>query len=87
MTIFFDGTVAPCPQDFFGKINVGNVANDTVENVWNNEVMRSLRRRMKRRDVDGLSPCSTCDILNRKTFMGVPVDYLFTFLKDNFLIK
>lgn len=87
MTIFFDGAVAPCPQDFFGKINIGNVAENSVESVWNGEAMRNMRRRMKERDVKGLAPCATCDILTRKTFMGVPVNYLSTFLKDNLLIK
>jgi len=87
MTVFFDGQVAPCPQDFFGKIHVGDVATQSVADVWNNDVMRSLRGRMKRRDVTGVSPCETCDILTRKTFMGVPSDYLSTFIKDNLLVK
>lgn len=87
MTIFFDGTVAPCPQDFFGKINLGNVAESSVSDVWNGEPMRNMRRRMKARDVAGLEPCDKCDILTRKTFMGVPTNYLSTFIKDNFLVK
>ena len=87
MTIFFDGTVAPCPQDFFGKINIGNVAENSVRDVWNGEPMREMRRRMKQRDVTGLAPCETCDILTRKTFMGVPSNYLSTFIKDNLLLK
>lgn len=87
MTIFFDGTVAPCPQDFYGKIHIGNVAEDSVADVWNNEAMRTMRRRMRMRDVKGLTPCDTCDILTRTTFMGVPANYLSTFIKDNFLVK
>lgn len=87
MTIFFDGTVAPCPQDFFGKIHIGNVAESSVAEVWNGDAMRMIRRRMKARDVSGLEPCNTCDILSRKTFMGVPSNYLSTFIKDNLLVK
>ncbi|MBI4828762.1 MAG: radical SAM protein [Nitrospinae bacterium] len=87
MTIFFDGTVAPCPQDFFGKINIGDVSKNTLAEVWNNEAMREMRRRMKAQDVKGLHPCATCDMLTRKTFMGVPRNYLVTFLKDNLLIR
>lgn len=87
MTIFFDGTVAPCPQDFFGKIKIGNVAENSVASVWNNDTMIEMRARMKRRDVNGLAPCQTCDILTRRTFMGVPTNYLSTFIKDNLLVK
>ncbi len=87
MTIFFDGTVPPCPQDFFAKINLGNVAETSVAHVWNSDKMVEMRRRMKARDVRGLRPCETCDILTRKTFMGVPTNYLTTFIKDNFLVK
>ncbi len=86
-TIFFDGTVVPCPQDFFGKLTLGNANDQPIADIWNGDQMRSLRRRMKERNVDGLSPCDTCDMLNRKTFMGVPVNYLSTFLKDNLLVK
>lgn len=87
MTIFFDGTVAPCPQDFFAKINLGNVAKTSVAEVWNGEPMKKMRRRMKACDVKGLEPCDTCDILTRKTFMGVPSNYLSTFIKDNLFVK
>lgn len=87
MTILYDGEVAACPQDFFCKIRVGNVANDSIASVWNNEAMRNMRRRMKERDVEGLSPCDTCDMLTRKTVMGAPVNYLGTFIRDNLFIK
>ena len=87
MTIFFDGTVAPCPQDFFGKLKVGDASLDRIEKIWNGEPLKRLRALMKARDVDGLVPCRTCDILTRKTFMGVPSNYLSTFLKDNLLVR
>lgn len=87
MTIMFDGLVAACPQDFFRKIEVGSVADKSVAEVWNNEVLRGLRRRMGQRNVAGLSPCDQCDMLTRKTFMGAPVNYLSTFLRDNLLVR
>lgn len=87
MTIFFDGTVAPCPQDFFGKIKVGDVSRSSVNEAWNGGAMRALRRRMRERDVAGLSPCDECDMLRRRTFMGVPSNYLGAFIKDNVLVK
>jgi len=87
MTIFFNGTVAPCPQDFYGKLQVGDASLDPVARIWNGEPIQRLRGLMKSRDVDELVPCRTCDILTRKTFMGVPSNYLSTFIKDNLLVR
>ncbi|MDH5510246.1 MAG: radical SAM protein [Nitrospinota bacterium] len=87
MTIFFNGTVAPCPQDFYGKLKVGDASRDPVARIWNGEPIRRLRSLMKAQTVDDLVPCRTCDILTRKTFMGVPSNYLSTFLKDNLLVR
>ena len=87
MAIFFDGTVAPCPQDFFGKLKVGDASRDPVARIWNGEPIRRLRSLMKAQNVEDLVPCRTCDILTRKTFMGVPSNYLSTFLKDNLLVR
>jgi len=87
MTFFFNGTVAPCPQDFFGKLRVGDASKDPVSMIWNGEPQRRLRSLMKSGQVDELVPCRTCDILTRKTFMGVPSNYLSTFIKDNLLVR
>jgi MoaA/NifB/PqqE/SkfB family radical SAM enzyme len=87
MTFFFNGTVAPCPQDFFGKLKVGDASKDPVARIWNGESLQRLRGLMKSGEVDDLIPCRTCDILTRKTFMGVPSNYLSTFIKDNLLVR
>ncbi len=87
MTVFFDGTIVPCPQDFYGKLIMGDLKKQSVTEVWEGAELKEMRKRMRQCDVKGLAPCEKCDILTRKTFMGVPSDYLSTFLKDNLSLR
>jgi hypothetical protein len=81
MVICADGTVTPCPQDFWAKMKMGNARDATLEEIWNGEAYRDLRRRF-RTDIQSLPLCRKCDRLQRKTVGGVPLQYLMTFLVD-----
>lgn len=81
--ILWDGTVVPCPQDFFGNYQVGNVSNNMLSELWNNDKMVSLRKKMVNKDIQDLKPCAQCDRLYRKAIFGVPAQYLIPFLLDN----
>lgn len=83
LTIFWDGCVVPCPQDFFGEYCIGNVKDSTIAELWNNEKMIVLRKKMKKGDYKDLSPCNTCDRIWRERIFGIPKDYLRSFLSDN----
>ncbi|MEW6367396.1 MAG: radical SAM/SPASM domain-containing protein [Acidobacteriota bacterium] len=85
LVVFWDGRVDPCPQDFFGDIFLGDLTKQTIAEVWNGEPMLRLRRRMVAKNVDGIVPCETCDMLERESFLGVPTLNLKTFLKENLL--
>ncbi len=85
LTIFWDGTVVPCPQDFFGKLTLGNLNEQTLWEIWNSESMVELRRNMTKEKYKTLSPCNSCDRLWRKSLMGMPIDGIVPFLKDNIL--
>ena len=78
--IFWDGSVLPCPQDFFGSYVLGNVQNSSLAEIWNNGKMMSLRTNMGRREISDLKTCKDCDRLRRKRFLGVPKEYLWKFL-------
>jgi radical SAM protein with 4Fe4S-binding SPASM domain len=80
LVIFWDGSVLPCPQDFFGSNVLGNVQNSSLAETWNNEKMLDLRNKMSRREISGLKTCEDCDRLGRKRFLGVPKEYLWKFL-------
>ena len=80
LIIFWDGSVLPCSQDFFGRYILGNVRHSSLKEIWNNEKMVSLRNKLAAKEVAELAPCANCDRLNRKNVLGVPKEYLWKFI-------
>jgi radical SAM protein with 4Fe4S-binding SPASM domain len=85
LVVFAGGEVMPCPQDFFGELQVGDLNVSSLREVWNGPEMISLRARMGAKKVQDLVPCATCDMLSRKTLLGIPTPNLSTFLKESLL--
>jgi MoaA/NifB/PqqE/SkfB family radical SAM enzyme len=81
-TVYWDGTVTACPQDFFGKLGLGDLKSRPLAEIWNDGRLVDLRRRMAAGDVPKDLPCYTCDRIWRHQVMGVPTDYLRAFLSD-----
>ncbi len=81
MTILWDGTVCPCPQDWYGSMPLGNLNHQTVAEVWNGEPMAAHRKRMHRQDLNGLL-CENCDRVYRKNFCGIPTENVKAFLGE-----
>lgn len=84
MVICADGTVTPCPQDFGARMVMGNAREQSLREIWNGPAYRGQRRAFAA-DVDSLSLCRKCDRLYRKTVGGVPLQYMATFLIDQFV--
>ncbi|MBC8389344.1 MAG: radical SAM protein [Actinobacteria bacterium] len=84
LTIFYDGKVHLCPQDFEGEILLGNACKDSLKNIFNNEIMADVRNKFKMKDIEDMNPCSSCDRVWRETIAGIPREYLSIFLKDSF---
>lgn len=80
LIIFWDGSVLPCTQDFFGHYSLGNVKDSSIAEIWNNERMIALREKIIRGDIGDLAACSQCDRLWRKQILGIPRKYLGRFL-------
>ncbi|MBM3293341.1 MAG: radical SAM protein [Candidatus Aminicenantes bacterium] len=76
LIIFWDGSVLPCTQDFFGYYPLGNVKEDSIRTIWNNERMIRLRTKILARDVADLETCGRCDRLRRPRIFGIPREYL-----------
>ena len=85
LTILYDGTVVPCPQDFLGKLNLGNVKTHSINTIWNNEKMLQLRTKMVEGRYKELTPCNTCDRIFRETIFGsmIPKQNLLPFISEN----
>jgi radical SAM protein with 4Fe4S-binding SPASM domain len=84
--ILYDGTFTPCPQDFMGIMKMGDTWVDTISKIWNNEKMLRLRQIMKNLNLEQSSPCESCDRIRRKRFLGVPSEYMVSFIKDRIKI-
>jgi MoaA/NifB/PqqE/SkfB family radical SAM enzyme len=84
-SIYWDGTVVACPQDFFGKLGMGHLRDKPLREIWNDTGLVELRRRMAAGDVPKDLPCYTCDRIWRHQVMSVPTDYLKTFLSDHLM--
>jgi len=80
LIIFWNGCVLPCTQDFHGYYTLGNVKDSSITEIWNNERMVNLRKKMIDRDIENLKTCSNCDRLWRKKILGIPKEYLWKFL-------
>jgi radical SAM protein with 4Fe4S-binding SPASM domain len=80
LIIFWDGAVLPCTQDFFGYYTLGNVKDVSLAEIWNNDKMIRLRKKILEGDIEDLETCSECDRLWREQFLGVPREYLWKFL-------
>ncbi len=83
MVVFWDGRVMPCPQDFFGVLEIGDVRKQSLMDIWNGEPLRSLRREMSDPARLDRHPCVDCDRIRRTTVAGVPTDYLGRFLSES----
>jgi MoaA/NifB/PqqE/SkfB family radical SAM enzyme len=81
-TIYWDGSVSACPQDFFGKLGMGDLRDKPLREIWNDDRLVDLRRRMTTGDIPKELPCYSCDRIWRHQVMGVPTDYLRAFLSD-----
>lgn len=46
LAVFWDGRVMPCCQDFFGELELGNLGESSIMDLWNGDRMRELRREM-----------------------------------------
>jgi len=82
--ICWNGKVLACPQDYAGKLEMGNVAESSIAEIWNGQAYRDLRRRLAG-DLSSLALCRGCDRLRRKTIAGIPWQYMLTFLTDQYV--
>lgn len=83
LTILWDGTAVPCPQDFFAQLNIGDTRTQSIREIWRGNEITTLRAKFVSRTIAGTSPCETCDRLFRKSFLGVPSPNLKEFLSEN----
>ncbi|WP_300607433.1 radical SAM/SPASM domain-containing protein [Trebonia sp.] len=60
VTILWDGTVVPCNFDHDGLYPLGNVAEQTLREIWAGEPLTTLRCRHRDRDLSDIPLCRDC---------------------------
>ena len=62
MVVYWDGQVVLCCADMFSENTVGNLAQNSIEEVWSGPVMTALRKKMVGRKRFEIPLCQNCDI-------------------------
>jgi radical SAM protein with 4Fe4S-binding SPASM domain len=44
LSLLYDGTVVPCPLDYEGELTMGNVKDNTLEEIWNSKKYDDFRK-------------------------------------------
>ncbi|MBN2102748.1 SPASM domain-containing protein [bacterium] len=73
VVVSWDGTVGPCPHDFFGTIQLGNANEQTLQEIFNAPPMQSLRNKMQSGFECLELPCRECDSVRRKQACRIPL--------------
>jgi len=81
MTVLWDGEVCPCPQDWYAKMPLGNLNDQSIREVWNGSPICEMRRRAVLCDLQGYL-CENCDRVFRKSFIGIPTENLKAFFGE-----
>lgn len=61
--ICWDGVVVACCNDALRTYPIGDIKKQTVEDLWNNDKMVNLRRKLILKEVDDIALCKNCDRL------------------------
>ncbi len=76
LLVLWNGDVSPCSQDFFAHYILGNINENELEKIWNGPQQARLRSGLAAGSYLEFPHCRDCDRLWRKTFMGIPREYL-----------
>ncbi len=60
LTVHYDGTVSICCIDWKHEFIVGNVNNESLEEIWSKQEFQDVRNRLYNKDRN-FSPCNKCD--------------------------
>ena len=60
LSINWDGTVSACCTDYDNLMTIGDVSNDSLENIWNSKKMNQYRSSLSRMEHYKNKLCSTC---------------------------
>ncbi|QPJ65009.1 MAG: radical SAM protein [Candidatus Nitrohelix vancouverensis] len=62
LVVYWNGNVVLCCADMFSKSSVGNLETQSIEQVWQGDLMAGYRNKMVRRERFDVPLCQNCDI-------------------------
>ena len=61
--VWWDGKVNPCDVDYKSHLNIGNISENTLKNLWNSEQYNELRNKHINSKRQTISPCNACSVV------------------------
>ena len=74
ITITAEGNVVPCCYDYDEKYIIGNLKEESLEQIWNNKRMRLLRRQVKTQTLYDNPLCKTCHETRNESMLRYILD-------------
>lgn len=66
-TIRYNGDIVPCCYDLTSQLIMGNIKNNTLKNIWNNDKYIKLRKSIYEKEF--YSICKKCSVVNKNKFL------------------
>ncbi len=63
LCITCEGKAVICCNDYFGKVEIGDVRRESIDQIWNSRVLKYYRKKLKKGDRGSLLLCKDCDML------------------------
>ena len=62
MYVWYDGKINPCDFDYKSFLSVGNIKNNSLEEIWNSNEYNSLRKKHIEKKRSDCFPCDRCPL-------------------------
>lgn len=82
LAVLSDGRATPCPQDFFGAMELGRADEQSLLEIWRGRPLARLRAAHAGHDLSAYPVCAACDRIRRPTLAGIPLEHLANFARE-----
>lgn len=58
--VWWDGLISPCDVDYLNSLTIGNINDDSIEKIWNGDLIKKLRLQHHEGRREHIIPCDRC---------------------------
>jgi radical SAM protein with 4Fe4S-binding SPASM domain len=62
MYVWFDGKVNPCDADYKSYLSYGNVKENSIKEIWENNIIAKTRQNHLNGKRRNINPCNKCGV-------------------------